>query len=827
MQRFAILIISIFLAMILAIPAAGEVLTENTSWQGVVDLQEDILVPAGITLTIEPGTIVKVHPSENTRIDPEYMSHQTEILIRGVFNAAGSNGARIRFSTISGSDQDQWAGIIIDGGRAEINGTDLSDAEAALTVLNGNAQLKDCLVRKNRYGIVAQGSESTIKIATSTIKENDYGLMKLNGALVEKDKETKVAGNSKNDILSAVSPQAFLTPKSYEPVKKTLTATYRNEALPGGYTVWKGRVLIDGQLRLPAESRLVIMPGTVVEFTKLDTNKDGIGENGLQVQGHLIAKGTPKEPIIFRSAEKVKNIGDWDSINILGSDQAQNIIEYCQIEHAYRGLHFHFSNVAVNHTILRNNYRGIQFQESLVSITNNQLYSNKSGIQTRDSEVTFSNNEIFGNLNGANFFRLNLKSAGNVFAGNAWDGVRIREGTTFFHENLLIGNRTGLLVSDAVYGSFNRNVISGNLESGLLARNADHVEIKGNAIQSNGINGISLRDTRAVISKNLINANGERGIGIISFTGTINDNNIAGNGLYAIGIEGSADIDATFNWWGDSDLVKEIYDADDEPGLGRVNYEPLRRSPAKFEWPIQKIISQTVWTGLMGVNELLTVEKGAVLEITPGTTAEFAKESGLLVYGSLKAGGLPARRITFTSSVKNGPGDWLGIRLEKATGSYLENCDLSYGEYGLHIHFVPMRIFSCRFLNNDIGIRFRSGPIRLSRSLFTQNRIGIRSFLGNMDMVENEITGNEIGVFIREGGNGVKIYRNNLYHNDRYDMRLGDFNKDDVDARENWWGNEPPGKKIFDGRMESYIGKVRFEPFLDSQIDLGLDFKGD
>jgi hypothetical protein len=651
--------------------------------------------------------------------------------------------------------------------------------------------------------------------------------MAFNGGQIERDKKSKVDSNRKKDIFRSVTPAVFLTARNYQTGQKPLTATYRDEALPVGYTEWKGRVRIDGQLRLPAESRLVIMPGTVVEFSKNDTNQDGIGENGIQVQGQLIAKGTPREPIIFRSAEKEAKIGDWDSINILGSDQYQNIIEYCQIEDAYRGLHFHFANVAVNQTILRNNYRGIQFQESLVSITNSQFYANKSGIQARDSEVAFSNNEIFNNLNGANFFRLNLQAKTNVFATNTWDGLRIREGTSQLDENLLAGNRNGLTVADAVYGSFNRNVISGNLESGLLSRNADNIEIKGNAIQSNGLNGISLRDTRAVISKNLINGNGERGIGIISFTGTINDNNIANNGLYAIGIEGSADIDATVNWWGGSDLAKEIYDDADDADLGQVNYEPVRPAPTTFDWPIEKIISKTIWTGLMQVNKLLTVEKGGVLTIKPGTTAEFAKEAGLMVYGSLKAAGLPEQRISFTSSAKEGPGDWLGVRLEKATGSYLENCDFKYGEYGLHIHFVPMSITGCRFTHNDIAIRFRSGPIRLSRSLFTKNRIGIRAFLGNMEIFENEITGNEIGVFIREGGKGVKIYRNNLYNNDRYNMRLGDFNKDDVEATNNWWGKEDPSQKIFDGRLESYIGRVDFEPFLDSQIDLGLELKGD
>ncbi|MCK4840122.1 MAG: right-handed parallel beta-helix repeat-containing protein, partial [Desulfobulbaceae bacterium] len=211
------------------------------------------------------------------------------------------------------------------------------------------------------------------------------------------------------------------------------------------------------------------------------------------------------------------------------------------------------------------------------------------------------------------------------------------------------------------------------------------------------------------------------------------------------------------------------------------------------------------------------------LTVRPGVTSEFStEESGLLVYGALKAAGKEDERIVFTSTAKAGPSDWLGIQLERAVGTVVANCDFSYADYGLHIHFVPMEISGCRFTNNDLGIRFRSGPIKLSRSLFSQNRIGIRAFRGNMDIFENEISYNEIGVFIREGGKGVKIYRNNFFNNERYNLRLGDFNKDDVDARHNWWGSKRPQDMIFDGHQESYIGIARFEPFLLAPLDLKI-----
>ena len=92
---------------------------------------------------------------------------------------------------------------------------------------------------------------------------------------------------------------------------------------------------MNGIVRVPTEGRLIILPGTLVEFRKKDTYGDGIGENGLLVQGHFIAKGTPQQPIIFRSAETTRRMGDWDAINILGSDRGQSIMEFCQFEDGY------------------------------------------------------------------------------------------------------------------------------------------------------------------------------------------------------------------------------------------------------------------------------------------------------------------------------------------------------------------------------------------------------------------------------------------------------------------------------------------------------------
>lgn len=808
-------------------PALGQVLTADTFWQGEVRLEEDVLVPAGVTLTVAAGTRIMAQPADNTKIDPEYLSHQTELLVRGRLLVNGNDSARVSFQAEGEAATPGWAGIIVDGGEVLLAGADLRNAEAALTVVAGKVDLAGCRLTGNRYGLVAQSEKAVVSVVASIIEKNDYGVMAFDGAVPILAAGSLARDNSKEDVVDGrravvAVPAGPATPAA-EPRERPVAAVYRDEALPGT-TIWKGRVVVEGQLRCPPASRLIILPGTVVEFVRKDSNGDGIGENGLQIQGQLVAKGTEAEPIIFRSAEKDRRRGDWDSINILGSDLAQNLLEYCRIEDAYRGLHFHYSNVAVNQLILHNNYRGAQFQESLVRVSGSRFSANKSAIQARDSEVVFSGNQIFDNLNGANFYRLDLEATDNLFGGNLWDGLRVRESRARVSGNLLAGNRMGLLISDATSGAFSGNVLSGNLEAGLLIRDTTEVAVTGNAVTGNGITGISLRDTGATLTGNLIAGNGERGVGVVSFSGVFRANNLAGNGKYAVGLEGAGNFAAAGNWWGESDLAREIYDRHDEPGLGEVDLGSRLARPTALLWPLATLASDALWAGEVRADRLLTVPEGVTLAVLPGTVSRFDGEAaGLMVNGRLLAEGRPERRIVFTSQAAAGPGDWAGISLERAVGSRIANCDFRFAEWGLHIHFVPMTISGCRFLDNDGGIRFRSGPMLLTRSLFSGNRVGVRAYLGRMEISENEFFGNEIAIFVREGGEGVAINRNNLHDNERYNLRLGDFNTADVDARENWWGGPDPLATIFDGRREAYIGKVIYEPFLANPLALGLN----
>lgn len=808
------ILFSAVLAVFLVVPsrAPAAVLTADTAWKGEITLTEDILVPAGVTLTIAPGTVIRVSAAESSKTDPEYLSPLVELTVRGVLRAEGTVQAPIRFSSAEGRKEGIWAGILIDGGTAHLRACRIEAAETAVHLLNGVLEMNDSALTGNRYGLVLQGKDAAVQGRGNRITDNDYGLVNSRGTSGTTEL-AKVIGNRKMDTLAIPLPAYRPAEEPDRKGERSLNRTFGDEVLTGE-TVWRERVRVNGILRVPEGSRLVILPGTVVEFGERDTNGDGIGENGLLIQGVIIAKGTAAAPIVFRTAGKDRRRGGWDAINIMNSTGAWNLIEYCRIEDAYRGLHFHFSRVAITNSVFTNTYRGMQFQEATVLMRGNRFFGNKSAVQGRDSDVTFADNTVHDNFQGINFLRTNLVARGNRIVANGKEGVRIREGATVLEENLIDGNRFGLLVMDAFYGTFVRNCISNNGEVGFSLKNTDNMEISGNFIAGNGITGMNLQETRGRISRNFFSDNGERGVGILSFAGTLEENNFSGNGRYAIDLDGSTDVAASHNWWGGAEPAKVVYDREDDLRKGRVNHSPAAATPFLFTWPLASIETPSTWRGDIAIGKAVTVTPGTVLKLVPRTRILFAKGTGLVVKGRIIAEGEKTGRIFFTSAHAKGAADWDEILLEHADGSKFTHCVFEYANWGIHSHFTRLAVADSLFRNNTGGIRFRSGPVEIKHSVFTDNGTGIRAYRGHAIIAENVITRNGNGIFVREKGGGLTIRGNNLFANTDYNVRIGDFNDEDVDARENWWGSEDPRTTILDGRNEPGIGIVRYEPFL-------------
>ncbi len=98
-------------------------------------------------------------------------------------------------------------------------------------------------------------------------------------------------------------------------------------------TIWDKEVVIKGDAEIARGATLIVMPGTVVRFAKIEADgpsklhKDKVHHfprAELIVRGKLRAQGTKDRTILFTSAEEFPHPGDWGAINFL--DTEDNIL---------------------------------------------------------------------------------------------------------------------------------------------------------------------------------------------------------------------------------------------------------------------------------------------------------------------------------------------------------------------------------------------------------------------------------------------------------------------------------------------------------------------
>jgi len=333
------------------------------------------------------------------------------------------------------------------------------------------------------------------------------------------------------------------------PLLAEAATVYRGEETLFVDTLWSGEVLIDGIVTVAPETTLRIAPGTVVRFTRFDSNGDDIGEHELFIQGHLLAQGTAAQPIVFTSAEPQPRQGDWGALNMMAAPQ-DNVLEHCLVEYAYRGFHAHFAGGVLKDSTFRFNRRGAQFQESQVSITGCRFIDNLNGLQFRDSTVSIADTLISGGYWGVRGVYSTVTMTGNRIEDNRINGINLRDSELELTGNRVGANRRGLYLQRSS-GSVVGNSLDANSEYGLFVEQGQ-VSVRDNHISGNGRGGIRLLDTAPELT----------------------NNRLGGNDLYALVNDGGNDLSITGNDWGTIDpqmLATLIRDGADRPGCGRVS----------------------------------------------------------------------------------------------------------------------------------------------------------------------------------------------------------------------------------------------------------------
>ena len=107
--------------------------------------------------------------------------------------------------------------------------------------------------------------------------------------------------------------------------------------------VWSGSIELTGDVTVPTNITLTVLPGTRVAcWDYYDDQGGGVDIRRIEliVNGTLIANGASANPIVFTSSPLVPPArrADWYGIRLLGGTNGASVIRHCVVEYAVNGL---------------------------------------------------------------------------------------------------------------------------------------------------------------------------------------------------------------------------------------------------------------------------------------------------------------------------------------------------------------------------------------------------------------------------------------------------------------------------------------------------------
>jgi hypothetical protein len=305
--------------------------------------------------------------------------------------------------------------------------------------------------------------------------------------------------------------------------------------------IWRGDLLITGDVEIPPGVTLIIEPGTTIRFTAQSDDQHGEAEYDPQdpstyhatmisilVRGTLEARGTPEHPITFTSDSDEPGEMDWQSITIEGSGSVT--LDSVVIEHGHFGLQLDSAELyaSVSHSTIR--------------------FATNCGICTGDHPITgpivIANSRFVACGREAidTYAQQNIIVRHNVFTENYVAIMSVGSSITV-EDNLFIGNIRGI----------------GVVEDG-------NPTIVGNEFTQHDGAAIFATDASPIITNNNMYAN-----------------------VWNIELEASVrGVTAENNWWGSADtatIAGSILDGNDDPTLGFVDFEPYAMEAFDLDVP--------------------------------------------------------------------------------------------------------------------------------------------------------------------------------------------------------------------------------------------------
>jgi len=413
----------------------------------------------------------------------------------------------------------------------------------------------------------------------------------------------------------------------------------------------------------------------------------------------------------------------------------------------YRGSDWkgiHFNNVRERKNILR----FCRIKNATVGIS-----CNASSPEIEDSEVT--------------------ENAEGISIEGAFSRPPIRRNTV--HKN----TATGVVITDSAQPVIEQNKIHDNADGGIVVHNAEPKIVRNEIVRNRGA-GIIVQVSQAEIAENAIVDN--------------KPFNIVGR------MTGNA-IDARDNWWGTTDGLAVLAAV-----KGKIDVGSILTAAYPEGKPLILPILASELKGAVDADSYLTfsnspytvvndlsVDNGSVLYIEPGVTIEFDQTTSIVTEdGGIVARGTMENPITFTASgASPSPGFYTSAvrftgRGTKAN-SIFAHCVVQYATTAFDVQFGTPEISYCYIAHNaQSGIYCRNDA---------SPKISFNTFAHNQGE----------GAIRCVGMSKPVIHNNNFMENS---VAVQSFSSIYIDARHNWWGDDPPDKNLIWGV------NINIEPWL-------------